>query len=257
MIPSRSSKSKFQRQDVKFLLPQYHKEQQRIASLSSILPKNKAHTMAPIQLLEEVETYLKQLNRNRLLEARRVEILAKLTNMVYKQLEQAFNLYRHQHSVPEVDNRKSLINLCANVCQEISLGYLRVCQHDFQSSKLRFQRNRERTILCTHRALEFLYLQQRFRALRYQVLQKDCWSNINQLIFAAFFEEFHDESLLPVVVLTLQQQNNASPLSISQLSMMIHLFAAANICTLPVPAINEIANYIHRCRLDEYNSRSR
>ena len=250
MIPSRSSRSKFLRQDIKFLLPPYQKTAARIDSLNNLLPKNKAHVQEPIQLLSEVEKLLKQLNRSKLLEARRVEILTRLSAPVITALDQGFARYQLQHSVPENQNRKTLLSLCASVCQEFSIGYLRVCDHDLKLSKPRFQRVRERISLCAHRALEFIYLQQRFRALRYQVLEKDCWSNINQLIFAAFFEELHETSLAPLLCLKLQGQSNESLINIAQLGVMIHLFAAANICTLPVPASNALANYLHRCRLD-------
>jgi len=231
-------------------LPPCQKSQPRIESLNNLLPKNRAHIQQPIQLLGEVEKLLKQLNRSKILEARRIEILARLSPPVMTALEQGFTRYHAEHSVPESDNRKTLLSLCASVCQEFSIGYLRVCEHDFKLSNSRFQRVRERVSLCVHRILEFVYLQQRFRALRYQVLQRDCWSNVNQLIFAAFFDDLHETSVAPLLCLQLQGQSNDTLVSIAQLSVMIHLFAAANVCTLPIPAINSLGHYLHRCRLD-------
>jgi len=250
LIPSRSSKSKFQRQEIQFLLPSYQKSQAGIESLNQLLPKNKLSPQQPIQLLGDIEHQLQQLNRCKLAEARRVEVLTRLNALVITPLEQAYTRYHNEHSVPENKNRKTLLSLCASVCQELSIGYLRVCEHDLKLSKPRFQRVRERLTLCAHRALEFIYLQQRFRALRYQVLERDCWSNVNQLIFAAFFCELHETSLEPLLCLQLHGQSNAGLINVAQLSCMIHLFAAAGVNGLPVPAINALANYIHRCRFD-------
>jgi len=204
----------------------------------------------PIQLLSEFEDLLKQLNRSKIPEARRVEILTLMQPSVVIALEQAFTRFQSEHTVPETDNRKRLLGLCNSVTQEFSIGYLRVCDHDFKLSNPRFQKALERVTLCTHRVLEFIYLQQRFRALRYQVLDKDCWSNVNQLIFAAFFENLHESSLSPLLCLKLHGQNHGSVINVAQLSAMIHLFAAANVCTLPIPAIHALADYVHRCRLD-------
>lgn len=83
--------------------------------------------------------------------------------------------------VPENLERQQQLDLISSIARQLRISYAHAFQADYDGSRFHYARSRRRVYFCAFRILEFVQLEQRVRALRYQALSEQAWRQANSV----------------------------------------------------------------------------
>lgn len=138
----------------------------------------------PITLLREVERYLKRLNGERVALKRRLAWVEHCLQYACPAIRKIYSEHYKGEALPESHDRREGLMAAIGTCAQFATGYKHILKHDYELADQRYVRARERVQHCALRALEFVRMEQRLRALRYQKLPAVTWLDCNRIFFA-------------------------------------------------------------------------
>lgn len=141
----------------------------------------KAH---PIELLRDMERYLKRLNSEKVAPKRRLEWMDRTLQFACQAIRGIYSLHHKDDALPESHDRREGLSVVIAVCGQLAGGYKHLLKHDYDLPDRRYLAVRERVRHCAMRIFELIQVEQRFRALRYQKLPPTVWLDANRIFFA-------------------------------------------------------------------------
>ncbi len=186
----------------------------------------------PIELLRQVERYLKRLNTERLPARKRFRWREQVQKHACPALRKIYSEQHKAEALPETHDRREGLVVAIRVCSQLATAYKRQLSLDYALSETRFLRVRGRLRRCGLRALELIRMEQRLRAMRYQKLPARTWSDCNAIYFALAQTEDVNAAALAMGCLQLHAEwmpgdlsNRAAPTtSLRQTYLAIQLF---------------------------------
>ncbi|HEB92918.1 MAG TPA: hypothetical protein ENI94_05525 [Gammaproteobacteria bacterium] len=188
----------------------------------------------PIELLREIERYLKRINGERLPPRRRLSWMIFCLQYACPAIRKIYSEHHKGDAVPETHDRREGLLVAIHVCAQLSMGFKHILRHDYQLSDARYRRVRVRVRECAQLVLELIRMEQRLRALRYQKLPATAWLDCNRIFFAIRqCEDVHAEhKALSCLQVPLERKDGNTDLSrrlpqqisIHQLFILIQLF---------------------------------
>lgn len=195
----------------------------------------------PLRVLEDAAKYLKSLNHYNVKPAKRLELARAFAGYVYPVVAMWYSKYQVQaSSTPESKERKSALQACINVVDQLTIAYKHVFRDMFDTSSSGYKRHRQELQEAGFRILELIRLEQRLRALRYQRLPKSAWQNANQVLFSLLHHSDIEENLKMMGSIGYERksdvlkQNKGHANSIHSLYCSIQLFGLLDLNTWPV-----------------------
>ncbi len=188
----------------------------------------------PIELLREIDRYLKRANGERLPPRGRLRWMIFCLQYACPAIRKIYSEHHKGDAVPETHDRREGLMVAIQVCSQLSMGFKHILRHDYQLSDARYSRVRGRVRECAQLVLELIRMEQRLRALRYQKLPATAWLDCNRIFFAIRqCEDVHAEhKALSCLQVPLERKGGNTELSrrlpqnisIHQLFILIQLF---------------------------------
>ena len=138
----------------------------------------------PIELLRDIDRYLKLINAERVPLARRLRWVDISLQFACPAIRRIYSDHHKGDAVPESHDRREGLMAAINVCAQLATGYKHSLRHDYDLSDRRYQHVRARVQRCAMHILELIRMEQRLRALRYQKLAPATWLDCNRVYFA-------------------------------------------------------------------------
>ncbi len=138
----------------------------------------------PIELLREIDRYLKRINGEHLAPRRRLRWVIFCLQYACPAIRKIYSEHHKGDAVPEAHDRREGLMVAIHVCSQLSLGFKHILRRDYQLSDARYSRVRGRVRECAQLVLELIRMEQRLRALRYQKLPATAWLDCNRIFFA-------------------------------------------------------------------------
>ena len=138
----------------------------------------------PIELLREIDRYLKHLNSERLPSERRLQWVGICLQYACPAIRKVYSEHHKGDAVPESHDRREGLVAAITTCSQLSTGFKHILRRDYQLSDARYSRVRGRVRVCAQHILELIRMEQRLRALRYQKLPPTAWLDCNRIFFA-------------------------------------------------------------------------
>ncbi|NOX77213.1 MAG: hypothetical protein GXP17_11515 [Gammaproteobacteria bacterium] len=138
----------------------------------------------PIELLRQIEQYLKRLNTERLPTRKRIRWREQVQRHACPALRKIYSEQHKAQALPESHDRREGLVVAIHVCRQLAIAYKRQLSLDYALPETRFLRVRGRLRRCGLRALELIRMEQRLRAMRYQKLLPLTWRDCNAIYFA-------------------------------------------------------------------------
>jgi len=138
----------------------------------------------PIELLREIDRYLKHLNGERLPSERRLRWVIVCLQYACPAIRKLYSEHHKEDAVPESHDRREGLVAAINACSRLSTGFKHILRRDYQLPDARYGRVRGRVRECAQHILELIRMEQRLRALRYQKLPPAAWLDCNRIFFA-------------------------------------------------------------------------
>jgi len=138
----------------------------------------------PIELLRNIERYLRRINVAKISESLRSDWIEQ--SLLYA-CPAIRKIYAEQYKVdalPESHDRREGLMTAINVCGQLTIGFKRQIFNDYYLSDSKYSKIRPRVRLNTLRVLELIRIEQRLRSLRYQKLPDSTWRECNRVFFA-------------------------------------------------------------------------
>jgi len=138
----------------------------------------------PIELLRDIDRYLKRINSEPVAESVRTAWIEKALQFACPAIRNIYSSQYKVEAVPEPPDRKEGIIAAINVCSHLSAGYKRQLLHDYSLPDTRYAGVRKQLRLNTLRILELVRMEQRLRSMRYQKLPGTAWRDCNRIFHA-------------------------------------------------------------------------
>jgi hypothetical protein len=138
----------------------------------------------PINLLREVERYLKRLNSERLSLPKRLAWVEHCLTYACPAMRKVYSEHYKGEALPESHDRREGLTAAINACAQLATGYKHILRHDYDLPDQRYARVRGRVQRCALLVLELIRMEQRLRALRYLKLPTATWLETNRIFFA-------------------------------------------------------------------------
>lgn len=138
----------------------------------------------PIELLRDIDRYLKRLNGEPVSESVRSAWLNQALQIACPAMRKIYSDQYKVEPVPEPPDRREGIVAATNVCSQLASGYKRLLLFDYGLPDSRYAGIRQRVRLTTLRILELIRMEQRLRSMRYQKLPGPVWRDCNRIFFA-------------------------------------------------------------------------
>ena len=182
--------------------------------------------------LAEAVTLLTQLNRYNMKHDKRVELATTVLSHVYAVMARHYQQYQAKVlSLPESQQRREILLSCIHITEQVAIAYKHYFKSIYTSSGLGYRRHRKVLTELGGHILEFLRLEQRFRALRHQKFPASSWLDANRVFFSLLLHNDIDEpvQLLGTIGTWVKQikgsQQNPAPLATPRkLYLSIQLF---------------------------------
>ncbi len=218
-LPALRTRSRFSRQKEKLLPPP--------ASWREL-------TEYPIELLREIDRYLKRLNTEQLPPRQRLRWVIFSLQHACPAIRKIYSEHHKGDAVPEAHDRREGLTVAIHVCAQLAVGFKHILRRDYQLPDARYSRVRGRVRECAQLILELIRMEQRLRALRYQKLPATAWLDCNRIFFALRqCEDVHAQrKALTCLQVPLERKDGEASLarrlsqniSIHQLYIMIQLY---------------------------------
>lgn len=138
----------------------------------------------PIELLRDINRYLKRINSEPVSEALRTAWLEQALQFACPAMRKIYSNQYKVEPVPEPPDRREGIIAAMNVCSQLSAGYKRQLLYYYTLPDSRYAGVRQQVRLTTLRILELIRMEQRLRSMRYQKLPGTAWRDCNRIFFA-------------------------------------------------------------------------
>lgn len=138
----------------------------------------------PIELLREIDRYLRRINNERIADSKRLQWVESVMQYACPAIRKIYSEYYKTEALPEPHDRREGLVAAINVCGQLSVAYKRQLNLDFALPDARYVRVRERVRQQALRVLELIRMEQRLRAMRYQKLPARAWRDCNRIFFA-------------------------------------------------------------------------
>jgi hypothetical protein len=200
----------------------------------------------PINLLREVERYLKRLNSERVALKKRLAWVEHCLQYACPAIRKVYSEHYKGEALPESHDRREGLVAAINTCAQLAAGYKHILKHDYELADQRYVRVRDRVQRCALRVLEFIRMEQRLRALRYQKLPPVAWLDCNRIFFALAQCEDLDQPQEGLTCMQLQSERKspdperrAAPVaSIRQVYAAIQVYGLLDTNTLSSPKMH-------------------
>lgn len=136
---------------------------------------------SPNEQLRLLRREIKSLTRCKLNPKERLDLNTQALTLAHPVLIDELRRYARDGGLPDSHKRQEALDLTSEIFQLIGHSYLAVFKHHYDAPDAHFDRNREELRLCACRFLELARLEQRSRALRYQLLGSNTWYLVNSL----------------------------------------------------------------------------
>jgi len=181
------------------ILPQpFKKPEKAELDVEPYVKRLKALSQNPVRQLEDASNVLSSINRLLLKAEKRLELLNAIIQVIYPVISIAYDKYQTQHnSLPESKERRAILVACIDVVSLITIIYKQLFSDIYADEKRKYNRNAPQVYEYAFRVMEFLLVDQRFRALRYQKQAVESALDCNRLFFA-MAKHKHMDDLLPL-----------------------------------------------------------
>lgn len=202
----------------------------------------------PLELLREIDRYLKRLNTERISNKKRMVWIEHALQYACPAMRKVYSEHYKSEAMPESHDRRESLLMATSVCVQLAAGYKRQLNEDFSLPDVNYARVRPRVRKNALRIFELLRMEQRLRAMRYQKLSEKSWQECNHLFFAISQCEDVEESqpALSCLQVLLDSLNNEADrraptkTSINLLYLSIQLNGLFDITTLSVPKLHVV-----------------
>ncbi len=137
----------------------------------------------PIELLRNIDLYLKRINTVKMSETLRSDWVEQSLLYACPAIRKIYSEEYKIDALPESHDRREGLVAAINVCGQLVTGFKRQILNDYNLSDSRYLKVRPRARLNTLRVLEIIRIEQRLRSLRYQKLPESIWRECNRLFF--------------------------------------------------------------------------
>jgi hypothetical protein len=138
----------------------------------------------PIELLRNIERYLKRINAAQVSEGLRSDWIEQSLLYACHAIRKIYSEQYKVDALPESHDRREGLVAAINVCSQLAIGFKRQVFNDYNLSDPKYSKIRPRIRLNALRVLELIRIEQRLRSLRYQKLPEAVWRDCNRLFFA-------------------------------------------------------------------------
>ena len=138
----------------------------------------------PIELLRNINAYLKQLNTSRISENLRSDWVEQSLLYACPAIRKIYSEEYKVDALPESHDRREGLIAAINACGQLATGFKRKLLHDYNLPDSKFSKVRPKFRLCALRVVELIRMEQRLRSLRYQKLPEAAWRDCNRIFFA-------------------------------------------------------------------------
>jgi hypothetical protein len=202
----------------------------------------------PLELLREIDRYLQRVNTERISSSKRREWVAHALQYACPAMRKIYSEHYKSDALPESHDRREGLVAAINVCVQLAFAYKRQLNEDFALSDGGYARVRSRVREHALRVLEFIRMEQRLRAMRYQKLPEKNWQDCNHLFFAVSQCEDVDEpqTALGCLQVMLDSPTNEaerrapSMTSINLMYLSIQMHGLFDITTMSSPKLHVV-----------------
>jgi hypothetical protein len=138
----------------------------------------------PIELLRNIERYLRRINIAQISETLRSDWIEQSLLYACPAIRKIYSEQYKVDALPESHDRREGLVAAINVCGQLTIGFKRQFLNDYNLSDSKYSKIRPRIRLNALRVLELIRIEQRLRSLRYQKLPDAVWRDCNRLFFA-------------------------------------------------------------------------
>lgn len=168
-------------------LPAIRPRSKLLASKNDLKPPTdfwKELHLHPIELLRNIERYLRRINVAQMSETLRSDWVEQSLLYACPAIRKIYSEQYKVDALPESHDRREGLVVAINVCNQLAIGFKRQVLSDYGLSDARYSKIRPRFRLGALRVLELIRMEQRLRSLRYQKLPDAVWRECNRLFFA-------------------------------------------------------------------------
>ncbi|MCK4587344.1 MAG: hypothetical protein KAU29_08380, partial [Gammaproteobacteria bacterium] len=138
----------------------------------------------PIELLRNIDLYLKRINTAKISETLRSDWVEQSLLYACPAIRKIYSEEYKVDALPESHDRREGLVAAINVCSQLATGFKRQILCDYNLSGSQYSKIRPRARLNALRVLELIRIEQRLRSLRYQKLSESVWRECNRIFFA-------------------------------------------------------------------------
>lgn len=188
----------------------------------------------PVELLRNIDRYLRRLNTERIPAGKRRKWLEDTLQYACPALRRVYSDHHKGDALPESHDRREGLMAAIKVCRQLAAVYKRQLVQDFALPDSRYARERDRVRFCALRVLELIRMEQRLRSMRYQKLPASVWLDCNRLFFAVVQCEDMDEArpALSCLQLQLDRQSGEIVRTAQAVTTLRQMFLAIHLCGL-------------------------
>lgn len=210
----------------------------------------------PIELLRNIDRYLRRLNTERIPAGKRRKWLEDTLQYACPALRRVYSDHYKGDTLPESHDRREGLMVAIKVCRQLAIGYKRQLMQDFALPDSRYVYVRDRVRFCALRVLELIHMEQRLRSMRYQKLPGSVWLDCNRLFFAVAQCEDVNESRPALACLQLYLDRRSdeiarrapTTLTLRQAYLAIQLYGLMDACTLSSHKLHIVDEQLNHSR---------
>lgn len=197
----------------------------------------------PIELLREVDRYLKNINSQQLSLKDRLRWTVFCLQYACPAIRKVYSEHHKGGALPESHDRREGLVTATSACSQLATGFKHILRRDYRLPDARYSAVRGRVRECAQYILELILMEQRLRALRYQKLPATAWLDCNRIFFGIRqCEDVHEvRNALRCLQVQLDRKHNSElgpsrrpgqTVSIHQLFMSIQLYGLMDTNTI-------------------------
>ncbi len=195
---------------------------------------------SPVRLLEESTTILQKISRLIITVEQRQEFSDLLASYIYPVIVLWYDKYQQEeNSLPESKERRHALVASIDAVHQLTTSYKLLFREYYSANKKEFKKNKKRAYYYAARSLEFIRLEQRLRALRYQKLPKVSWQHCNQIFFSLNHHHAITDDYELVGLIGIKKKSDTlrkggvSNSNVRKLYLSIQLFGLLDVTTWP------------------------
>ena len=135
----------------------------------------------PIELLRDIDRYLKRINTERLSDVKRLAWVEQSLTYACPAIRKIYSEQYKADALPESHDRREGLVAAASVCNQLATGFKRQLFLDYNLPDAQYAQVRARVRLFALRIFELIRMEQRLRSMRYQKLPGNVWRDCNRI----------------------------------------------------------------------------